>query len=87
MAICSSPNSTERDNKNNFRCFWKVIFFTCPTDERIFLHRLPMNTENRADRAAYRKGPTLLSVKEAQCRAQWEFIYPGSPASLNKTQV
>lgn len=69
MAICSSTNSTGRDHKNYFCCFWKVISFTYSTDECVFLHRFPINKENRVDGSVYREGCSVLHVNEAQCRA------------------
>lgn len=77
MAICSSPKSTKRDNKKNSCCFGKVIFFKCSADEYVFLYRLPMNRGNGVDRSAQREGLSLFYVSEAQCRAQYKFMYQG----------
>lgn len=62
MAICSSPNSTIRNNKNNLCCFGKVVFFECSTDEYVFLHRLPMNRQNGVDGSADGGGDGLTAL-------------------------
>lgn len=80
MAICSSPNSTKREDKNNFCCFWKLSIPSVLLTN-VFLHRLPMNRANSRWDSSWRGSHCFMSTK-----AQHEFTYPVSCASLTKSQ-